>query len=59
MTEHAEHVAPRPRRRPFRAAFRFLDSISPLVEFVGAIAGLILVTTIAIRAMTGDGVGFF
>jgi len=56
MTEHA---APRSRRRPWQAVFRFLDDTGPLIEFLGAIAGLILVTTLAIRAVTDGGVGFF
>ncbi len=59
MTEHAEQAAPRSRRRPLRAVFRFLDGTGPLIEFIGAVAGLILVTTLAIRAITGSGIGFF
>jgi hypothetical protein len=59
MTEHADRAAMRPRRRPVRATLRFLSRPRPLVVAIGAVVGLILVTVVAIRAMTGDGGGFF
>ena len=57
MTEHAGHTSPRPRRRPFRPAQRFLDSIDPLLDFIGAAAALVLVINVMIRALSGEPVG--
>ncbi len=59
MTEHAEHSAPRPRRRPFRAIQRFLDSIAPLLDFLGLLAGLVLVINLMIRSLNGEHFGMF
>jgi len=59
MTEHAEHSAPRPGRRPFRAIQRFLDSIAPLLDFLGLLAGLVLVINLMIRSLNGEHFGMF
>jgi hypothetical protein len=59
MTEHAGHTTPRPRRRPFRAIQRFLDSIGPLLDFIGVAAGLVLVINLMIRSLNGEHFGMF
>lgn len=57
MSEHAGHPAPRQRRHPFRAIGRFLDSIGPLLDFIGVLAGLVLVINLMIRALSGEPIG--
>lgn len=57
MSEHAGHPAPRQRRRPFRTIGRFFDSIGPLLDFLGVVAGLVLVINLMIRALSGEPIG--
>ncbi|MEG8037740.1 hypothetical protein QP157_21215 [Sphingomonas sp. LR61] len=57
MTEHAGHPNPRPRRHPFRAIGRFLDSIDPLLDFLGVVTGLVLVINLMIRALRSEPIG--
>ncbi|TCL80538.1 hypothetical protein EDF31_11256 [Curtobacterium sp. PhB142] len=59
MSEHAGHPAPRQRRRPFRAIGRFFDSVGPLLDFLGVLAGLALVINLLIRALSGEHFGMF
>lgn len=59
MSEHAGHPAPRLRRRPFQAIGRFLDSIGPLLDFLGVLAGLVLVINLMIRSLNGEHFGMF
>lgn len=57
MSEHAGDPTPRPRRHPFRAISRFINSIGPLLDFLGVGAGLVLVINLMIRALSGELIG--
>lgn len=44
---------------PVQAVLRFLDDSGQMIEFFGAVAGLVVMTTLAIRAVTAGGIGLF